>query len=72
MMGGAAQTEPATPDQAQGGVMMEISKGRLKRVQKALQEKFRDMETSEHESDRVQKKVKKNLGKKSPFSSPLD
>lgn len=59
------------PDQAQGGVMMEITKGRLKKVQKYLNEKFRDNDDDE-EDERKQKKVKKNFGKKSPFDSPLN
>lgn len=60
-----------TPDQAQGGVMMEITKGRLKAVQRKLNEKFRDNDDDNEESERKQKKVHKNHGKKSPFDSPL-
>ena len=52
--------------------MMEITKGRLKKVQQKLYETFRPQEEDEDETDRKQKKVKKNVGKKSPFDSPLD
>lgn len=72
-MGGAEEPAAApTPDQAGQGVMMEITKGRLKKVQQRLHETFRSQEDSEDETDRKQKKVKKNTGKKSPFDSPLD
>lgn len=67
--------EPASapaPDQAGQGVMMEITKGRLKKVQQRLHETFRSQEDDKDETDRKQKKVKKNTGKKSPFDSPLD
>lgn len=66
--------EPAAPapDQAGQGVMMEITKGRLKKVQQHLSETFRSNDDDKDESDRKQKKVKKNVGKKSPFDSPLD
>lgn len=68
--------EPAAPAPAPGqagqGVMMEITKGRLKKVQQKLHETFRSQEDDEDETDRKQKKVKKNTGKKSPFDSPLD
>ena len=66
--------EPTAPAPAQGGqgVMMEITKGRLKKVQQKLHETFRSQENTEDEADRKQKKVKKNVGKKSPFDSPLD
>ena len=60
------------PDQGGQGVMMEITKGRLKKVQQKLHETFRSQEEDEDETDRKQKKVKKNVGKKSPFDSPLD
>ena len=66
--------EPAAapaPSQAGQGVMMEISKGRLKKVQQRLHETFRSQEDDRDESDRKQKKVKKGAGKKSPFDSPL-
>jgi hypothetical protein len=71
----AGAEEPAaapTPDQGGQGVMMEITKGRLKKVQQRLHETFRSQEEDEDETDRKQKKVKKNVGKKSPFDSPLD
>ena len=71
----AGTEEPApapTPDQGGQGVMMEITKGRLKKVQQKLYETFRSQEEDEDETDRKQKKVKKNVGKKSPFDSPLD
>ena len=67
--------EPATapaPDQGGQGVMMEITKGRLKKVQQRLHETFRSNDDDKDETDRKQKKVKKNVGKKSPFDSPLD
>ena len=65
--------EPApAPGQAGQGVMMEITKGRLKKVQRRLHETFRSQEDDKDETDRKQKKVKKNVGKKSPFDSPLD
>lgn len=66
--------EPApAPDQAGQGVMMEITKGRLKKVQQKLNETFRGQE-DEREKPRTQKKVhatKEKGGKKSPFSSPF-
>ena len=61
----------AMPDQSNGGVMMEITKGRLKKVQQKLGETFRDNKREE-DNDRKQKKANKNTGKKSPFDSPLD
>lgn len=67
--------EPAAapaPDQGGQGVMMEITKGRLKKVQQRLHETFRPNDDDKDETDRKQKKVKKNVGKKSPFDSPLD
>ena len=68
--------EPAAPapapDQAGQGVMMEITKGRLKKVQEHLSETFRSNDDDKEETDRKQRKVKKNTGKKSPFDSPLD
>ena len=67
--------EPAAapaPGQGGQGVMMEITKGRLKKVQQRLHETFRSQEDDKDETDRKQKKVKKNTGKKSPFDSPLD
>lgn len=65
--------EPApAPDQAGQGVMMEITKGRLKKVQQRLSETFRAQDDEKDETDRKQKKVKKPVGKKSPFDSPLD
>jgi hypothetical protein len=70
-MQGLGEPAPA-PDQAGQGVMMEITKGRLKKVQQRLHETFRSQEDDKDETDRKQKKVKKNVGKKSPFDSPLD
>lgn len=67
--------EPAAapaPGQGGQGVMMEITKGRLKKVQQRLHETFRSQEDDKDETDRKQKKIKKNTGKKSPFDSPLD
>lgn len=60
------------PAQGQQGVMMEITKGRLKKVQQKLGETFRDNKRGEEKPDKKQKKVNKNRGKKSPFDSPLD
>lgn len=65
--------EPGTaPDQAGQGVMMEITKGRLIKAQKMLQEKLRNQNNEKDEADRKQKRVKNPVGKKSPFDSPLD
>ena len=73
MPGMEEPTAPAAaPDQAGQGVMMEITKGRLKKVQRHLSETFRSNDDGKDEADRKQKKVKKNVGKKSPFDSPLD
>ena len=67
--------EPAAPapapDQAGQGVMMEITKGRLKKVQQCLRENFRDKNDGK-EVKKKEEKVNKNTGKKSPFDSPLD
>ena len=77
MGGGMEGTEEPVPAPApQPGVMMEITKGRLKMVQKRLKEAkvnetFRSPD-KEEEADRKQKKVEKPRGKKSPFDSPLD
>lgn len=65
--------QPAAP-QGQD-IMMEITKGRLIKAQKKLNEMFGDVAGSDdgHETDRKQKKVIKNKkGFKSPFDSPLD
>lgn len=70
-MPGMEEPAPA-PDQSGQGVMMEITKGRLKKVQQHLSETFRSNDDNKDETDRRQKKVKKNAGKKSPFDSPLD
>ena len=70
-MPGMEEPAPA-PDQSGQGVMMEITKGRLKKVQQHLSETFRSNYDDKDETDRKQKKVKKNVGKKSPFDSPLD
>ena len=67
-----AQRAAPAPDQTGQGVMMEITKGRLKKVQQRLHETFRSQEDDKDETDRNQKKVKKNAGKKSPFDSPLN
>ena len=68
----APNEEPAPQGQ---DVMMEITKGRLTKVQNRLNEAFGDMVSRDKKSegDRVQKKVnvrKNNF--KSPFDSPLD
>ena len=69
----ASAEEPAAPAPDQGqGVMMEISKGRLKKVQKYLNEKFRenDRDDDNKETRTPPKKVnKKNFG--SPFDNPV-
>lgn len=70
-MPGVEEPAPA-PDQSGQGVMMEITKGRLKKVQQHLSETFSPNDDNKDETDRRQKKVKKNVGKKSPFDSPLD
>jgi hypothetical protein len=67
-----AQGAAPASDQTGQGVMMEITKGRLKKVQQRLHETFRSQEDDKDETDRKQKKVKKNTGKKSPFDSPLN
>lgn len=72
MPGMEAPGAAAAPEQAGQGVMMEITKGRLKKVQQRLHETFRSQEDDKDEADRNQKKVKKNTGKKSPFDSPLN
>lgn len=66
--------EPAAPapDQAQGGVMMEITKGRLKKVQQKLSETFRGNFDDKDETERKQKKVNNDFKKKTPFDTPLD
>ena len=68
----AGTEEPAAPGQAQGGVMMEISKGRLKKVQQRLSETFRDNSDEKNETERRQKKVNNDFKKKTPFDTPLD
>ena len=72
MPGMEAPGAAPAPEQAGQGVMMEITKGRLKKVQQRLHETFRSQEDDKDETDRNQKKVKKNTGKKSPFDSPLN
>ena len=72
MPGMEAPGAAPAPEQAGQGVMMEITKGRLKKVQQRLHETFRSQEDDKDETDRKQKKVKKNIGKKSPFDSPLN
>ena len=71
MGGGMEGTEAPAAPAPQPGVMMEITKGRLKMVQKRLQEVFRSQEEDD-ETERKQKKVGKPVGKKTPFDSPLD
>ena len=76
MGGGMEGTEAQAAPAPQPGVMMEITKGRLKMVQKRLKEAkvnetFRSPD-KEDETDRKQKKVEKPHGKKTPFDSPLD
>ena len=69
--GGMPDMEEPAPAQGQG-VMMEISKGRLKKAQKALQEIFGDVDDKEDKTGRKQKKVNKDFRKKTPFDSPID
>lgn len=71
MMGGEDPNAVPVPGQ-EPGVMMEITKGRLKKVQQRLHETFRSREDDKDEIDRNQKKVHKKHGKKSPFDSPLN
>ena len=69
----AGMEEPAAaPDQAGQGVMMEITKGRLKKVQQKLNETFRGNYDDKDETERKQKKVNKDFRKKTPFDSPLE
>ena len=65
--------EPAAPAPDQGqGVMMEITKGRLKKVQQKLSETFRGNFDGKDETERNQKKVNNDFKKKTPFDTPLD
>lgn len=69
---GAGIEEPAAPAPDQGqGVMMEITKGRLKKVQKYLNEKFRENDRKDGD-ERKAEKVNKDFRKKTPFDSPVD
>ena len=63
--------EPATPGQEQG-VMMEITKGRLKKVQRKLSETFRGNLDDKDETEKKQKRVNNDFKKKTPFDTPLD
>ena len=67
----AAPAPGAQPAPAGQGVMMEITKGRLKKVQKKLHETFRAQD-EKGEMERKRKKLEKPSGKKGPFDSPLD
>lgn len=68
-MGGMEGAAAPAPGQEQG-VMMEITKGRLKKIQKHINEKFRENDREEDRGERNQKKVhKKNPG--SPFDRPV-
>ena len=67
----AAAPAPA-PDQSGQGVMMEITKGRLTKVQRKLSETFRGNYDDKDETERKQKKVSNDFRKKTPFDSPLD
>ena len=70
-MPGMEEPAPApAPEQAGQGVMMEITKGRLKKVQQRLHETFRPNEDDDDKIERPQEKVNKNLWR-SPFDSPL-
>jgi hypothetical protein len=71
-MGGTEEPAPApAPEQSGQGVMMEITKGRLKKVQQRLHETFRSQEDDVDKTERPQKKVNKNHTR-SPFDSPLE
>lgn len=73
-MADTGMEEPAAapaPGQEQG-VMMEITKGRLKKVQQKLSETFRGNYDDKDETERKQKKVSKDFRKKTPFDTPLD
>lgn len=70
-----AAAEEAAPAPQDQGIMMEITKGRLIKAQKRINEMFCDMASGakENETDRKQKKVApRRNGFKSPFDSPLD
>lgn len=69
-MQGLGEPAPA-PDQAGQGVMMEITKGRLKKVQQRLNETFRGQEDERKKSGEQKKVHATKGGKKSPFSSPF-
>lgn len=72
-MPGTEEPAPApAPDQAGQGVMMEITKGRLKKVQQKLSETFRGNYNDKDETERKRKKVNKDFRKKTPFDTPLD
>ena len=65
------ESPEVAPEQEQGNVMMEITKGRLNKIREAIQESFMDSE-KDTERNGKQKKTRKSYGKKSPFDSPLD
>lgn len=70
-MGGTEEPAAPAPDQAGQGVMMEITKGRLKKVQKRLNEKLKGNDRDDEKKPRNGEKVdKKNYG--SPFDTPLE
>ena len=64
--------EPAPAPGQEQGVMMEITKGRLKKVQQKLSETFRGNYDDKDETERKQKKVNKDFRKKTPFDTPLN
>ena len=70
-MGGMEEpAEAPAPDQTGQGVMMEITKGRLKKVQRHLNEKFKENDRDDEKKLRNGEKVdKKNYG--SPFDRPV-
>ena len=71
-MDGMEEPAPApAPEQAGQGVMMEITKGRLKKVQQRLHETFRSQKDDADKTERPQKKVNKNR-RRSPFDCPLE
>ena len=71
-MGGMEEPAAPAPDQAGQGVMMEISKGRLKKVQRKLSETFRGNYDDKDEIERKSKKINTDFRKKTPFDTPLD
>jgi len=81
-MGAPMQTgmdQQGAPGAAQQGVMMEITKGQLKKLHEILNESemnetFGDMLTAkrgDRNTEKKEKKIKKNINFRTPFDSPL-